>query len=216
MIRAHDEAMLDLAALRAIDALQADEAAIIDQHMGECAQCRAEFARARTAATALAFAVSAPAPPSLRERTLTSAVKIRRLRPWYRQVSLKAAAAAAIVLIAAGTWYASHRTPPALEAVAKCTASGLDCGSVSSAAGVVRLDASGLAATPSGKVYEVWIIHPKQAPIPEPTFTVSASGSASVAMNARADKGDVIAVTVEPKGGSKAPTTKPVLVATLD
>jgi len=80
----------------------------------------------------------------------------------------------------------------------------------------VHLDARNLAVPPKGKIYQAWIIHPNEKPIPEPTFTVSQSGQASVAIQAIADKGDVVAVTIEPQGGSKAPTTNPVLVATLN
>jgi len=112
MIRAHDDSMLELAALRAIDALEADEAAIIDQHMSECAECRAEYARSRATGTALAFSVSSPAPAALRERVLGSAVSVRRIRPWHRSTAgrawLAAAAAAAII----GGWVVLHQPAP--------------------------------------------------------------------------------------------------------
>ena len=215
MIRAHDESMLELAALRAIDALESEEAALIDRHMAECALCRDEFARSRAAGTALAFSASAPPPAALRDRVLSSAVKIRRVRPWYRQTPALAAAAAAVVLVALGSWFASHRTVEQQYA-AKCTPSGLDCGAVVASGGVLQLHAHGLAALPPGKVYQAWIIHPKRSPIPEPTFTVSNSGDGSVEMPGTPSKGDVVAVTIEPAGGSRAPSTKPVLVATLD
>ena len=215
MMRSHDDSMLELAALRGIDALEAHDAAIIDDHMAECADCRAEFARSRSAGTALAFSAASPPPPSLRARVLASAVKIRRIHPWYRQLTVQAGLAAAIALIVAGSWFATHRPAPSLQAVAKCTATGLDCGTVVATSGVVRLDARGLSAPPAGKTYQAWLIHPNAKPVPEPTFSVSASGEGQVAMSAQAVKGDVVAVTVEPVGGSQAPTTKPLLVATL-
>jgi anti-sigma-K factor RskA len=212
MMRAHDESMLELAALRAIDALEAAEAAVIDQHMNECAECRAEYARSRGVETALAFSVSSPPPASLRDRVLRSAVKIRRIRPWYQLpvglVGLAGAAAAIIV----GGWVVLHQPAPGQQWTAKCGTT--DCGTVVASGGVLKLDAH-LPALPDGKVYQAWIIHPKQAPIPEPTFNV-ASGEGSVSMQATPAPGDIVAVTVEPSGGSQAPTTKPVLVATLD
>jgi anti-sigma-K factor RskA len=213
MMRAHDESMLELAALRAIDALEADEAAIIDQHMSECAECRAEFAHSRGVGTALAFSVSSPPPASLRDRVLRSAAKIRRIRPWYQRpvglVGLAGAAAAVIV----GGWVALHQPAPGQHWAAKCGTT--DCGTVVASGGVLRLDAH-LPALPSGKVYQAWIIHPKQSPIPEPTFTVANDGEGTVAMQATPAPGDIVAVTVEPSGGSQAPTTKPLLVATLN
>jgi anti-sigma-K factor RskA len=213
MIRAHDESMLELAALRAIDALEADEAAVIDQHMSECAECRAEFARSRAAGTALAFSVSTPPPASLRDRVLTSAVKIRRIRAWHQSTLGRAWLAGAAAAVIIGGWVLLHQPAPGQQWAAKCGTA--DCGTVVASGGVLRLDAH-LPALPSGKVYQAWIIHPKQNPIPEPTFTVANGGEGTVAMQAAPGKGDIVAVTVEPEGGSKAPTTKPVLVATLN
>jgi anti-sigma-K factor RskA len=213
MMRAHDESMLELAALRAIDALEADEAALIDQHMSECAECRAEFAHSRGVGTALAFSVSSPPPASLRDRVLSSAVKIRRIRPWYQlPVGLVGLAGAAAAIIIGGLVYL-HQPAPGQQWAAKCGAT--DCGTVVASGGVLKLDAH-LPALPDGKVYQAWIIKPKQAPIPEPTFNVASGGEGSVSMQATPAPGDIVAVTVEPSGGSQAPTTKPILVATLN
>ena len=217
MMQAHDESMLELAALRALDALDADEAATIDRHMADCAECRAEFARASAAAGALAVSVATPAPPGVRDRVLASAVKIRRLRPWYRRAQVQGAIAAAVIAIVAGSWIIAHRTAPQGQWAAHCVGQpSADCGMVVASGGVLRLDARGLTAPPPGKIYQAWIIPPKQQPIPEPTFAVASDGSGSVQMIAAPHKGDVVAVTLEPQGGSKAPTSKPVLVATLD
>ncbi len=216
MTHAHDESMLELAALRAIGALDADEAELIDRHMAECGQCRAEFARASAAGAALALGTATPPPAYLRERVLASAVKIRRLRPWYRRAQVQGAIAAAVVAVVAGSWILAHRTAPESRWAAHCTAQNADCGMVIASGGVLRLDVHGLPSPPAGKVYQAWIIPPKQEPLPEPTFAVSPDGSGSVQMIAVPEKGDVVAVTVEPLGGSKAPTSKPILVATLD
>ena len=216
MISGHDESMLELAALRAIDALDADEAAVIDAHLAECAECREEFARSRAAGTALAFATATPAPPELRHRVLSRAVKIRRIRRWYQQTTWRAAAAAAVIVIGVGSWFATHRPQPEQRWAAHCTTfAASDCGDLVASGGVLRLDARGLEAPPAGKVYQAWVIPPKQKPIPEPTFAVS-DGAGSVEIAAAAAKGDIIAVTLEPAGGSKQPTSNPVLVATIE
>jgi anti-sigma-K factor RskA len=217
MIRPHDESMLELASLRAIGALDAQEAAIIDQHMATCALCRTEFERSRAVGTAIAFAAATPAPEHLRARVLHSAVKIRRVRPWYRNPAGLSAIAAAVIVAVAGSWLVSHRTPPQKQWALKCAIASADCGgTVVAAAGLLQLDAHGLPPPPSGKVYQAWIIRGTQAPIPEPTFAVSKQGDGAVAIPTTPGAGDVVAVTLEPKGGSKAPTTKPVLLATLD
>lgn len=217
MIRGHDESMLELAALRAIDALEPEEAAIIDRHLAECEECQAEYARSRAAGAALAFSTSTPPPPELRDRVLSRAVKITRVRRWYQQTSWRAAVAAAVVVIAVGSWFGTHRQQPEQRWAAHCTAvAATDCGDVVASGGVLRLDARGLAAAPAGKVYQAWVIPPKQKPIPEPTFSVDATGAGSVNIAAAPAKGDIVAVTLEPAGGSKQPTSKPLLVATIE
>ncbi len=67
----------------------------------------------------------------------------------------------------------------------------------------------GLPATPIDKQYEVWFIPKGHTPMPGKMFTVDASGRAMVAgeipLEARANA--VIAITLEPKKGSAAPTS---------
>ena len=67
----------------------------------------------------------------------------------------------------------------------------------------------GLPATPADKQYEVWFIPKGHTPMPGKMFTVDASGRAMVAgeipLEARANL--VIAITLEPKKGSAAPTS---------
>jgi hypothetical protein len=65
-------------------------------------------------------------------------------------------------------------------------------------------------------VYQAWAIQPGGKILPEPTFIPDAGGRGSVDIPSGQPKGTQIAVTVEPVGGSKAPTTKPFIAATLD
>jgi len=66
----------------------------------------------------------------------------------------------------------------------------------------------GLPPTPADKAYQVWVIPKGLAPIPGRTFIISNNGRAIVADNFPLEAGSssVIAVTLEPKGGSGAPT----------
>jgi anti-sigma-K factor RskA len=66
----------------------------------------------------------------------------------------------------------------------------------------------GLPATPADKAYEVWFIPQGLAPIPGQTFTVNANGRALISDSLPAAAGPtaVIAITLEPKSGSAAPT----------
>lgn len=74
------------------------------------------------------------------------------------------------------------------------------------------LMASGLGPAPAGKVYEVWVIA-GAAPVPSGLFHVDASGRATVDLPWRAETESVktFAVTVEPEGGTPAPTGAMVL-----
>src|SRR5437773_1775662 len=67
----------------------------------------------------------------------------------------------------------------------------------------------GLPTAPADKAYEVWFIPKGHTPMPGKMFTVDASGQAMVSgeipLEARANA--VIAITLEPKKGSAAPTS---------
>lgn len=71
--------------------------------------------------------------------------------------------------------------------------------------------------TPRGKVYQAWTL-PKgaKAMVPSVTFVPDAHGAAIVTVPVDARDLGAVAVSVEPDGGSKQPTSKPVFVTTLD
>jgi anti-sigma factor RsiW len=68
---------------------------------------------------------------------------------------------------------------------------------------------------PGGKVYQVWLKRPNQPPAPTTAlFRVDANGSADVEVQRGRLKGvEQVLVTAEPDGGSMAPTSDPVIVA---
>jgi anti-sigma-K factor RskA len=79
------------------------------------------------------------------------------------------------------------------------------------ASGYGVLVLNGLASPPSGKTYQAWVIRPNvKAPAPAGIFT---GGTGIVRLTKRVPPGGVVAITVEPAGGSPAPTQQPKLVA---
>jgi anti-sigma-K factor RskA len=75
---------------------------------------------------------------------------------------------------------------------------------------------SKLPALPRGRVYQAWTIAKgSSVPAPSVTFTPNSEGVAVVALPADASRLAAVAVSVEPEGGSKAPTTKPTIVRPL-
>jgi Anti-sigma-K factor rskA len=70
---------------------------------------------------------------------------------------------------------------------------------------------------PHGKVYQAWLVvkgSPK--PVAAPTFLPDARGVALIVLPADARATTEVSVTLEPDGGSKEPTTKPVMDVALD
>lgn len=70
---------------------------------------------------------------------------------------------------------------------------------------------------PKGKVYQAWSL-PKgsKTMVPAQTFVPDAQGVAVIALPVDASATAAVAVSVEPEGGSKQPTTKPVVVQQID
>lgn len=69
----------------------------------------------------------------------------------------------------------------------------------------------GLDTLPADRVYELWYIDDAGAR-PAGTFTVGESGSTWRVLDGAMGADDVVGVTVEPAGGSKTPTTDPIVV----
>jgi len=74
-----------------------------------------------------------------------------------------------------------------------------------------------LAQPPRGRVYEAWTM-PKNSTLLSPalTFVPDAHGVAVVTLPVDAKDVAAIEITLEPDGGSKAPTSKPLVVEQLD
>jgi len=73
-----------------------------------------------------------------------------------------------------------------------------------------------LPALPKGKVYQAWTLAKGAKTVaPSVTFTPNATGSAIVQLPANATSLAAVALSVEPEGGSKAPTSKPTFIQPL-
>ncbi|ABY23017.1 conserved hypothetical protein [Renibacterium salmoninarum ATCC 33209] len=80
-------------------------------------------------------------------------------------------------------------------------------------AAVVRME--NVAAPASGTTYQLWLI-PQNAAAPVSLGLMSSSTAlGKPALVDGIDKGQALAITVEPSGGSKTPTTTPVMIAQL-
>lgn len=69
-----------------------------------------------------------------------------------------------------------------------------------------------LSEPPRGQVYQVWTRPVGSAKMmPSPTFLPDARGTALIIVPADARSTSEVVVTIEPEGGSKEPTTKPLI-----
>jgi hypothetical protein len=97
--------------------------------------------------------------------------------------------------------------PGARVAAAEVTTGGTAVAVVTADAALVT--AAGIADPGADRVYQLWVMR-DAVPVPDATATVS-DGALEIATDAFRT-GDALALTVEPTGGSDAPTTEPVVV----
>jgi anti-sigma-K factor RskA len=217
-----------LTAAYALDALDEAEEREYEAHLRGCESCREELAAFTDTASALAYAVAAPAPPAgLRDRIVETARAERAVvvpfRPRRRLTyGLGAVAAAAAVLaVAFGLWAnsLSDSLDRAEETSAilgdpnarSTTLTGASGRLVVGESGDAVLVVSGLARAPSGKAYEVWVIE-GETPRPAGLFDGEQDGDV-VKLRERVPRGAVVAVTLEREGGVSAPTKRPLITA---
>jgi hypothetical protein len=147
-------------------------------------------------------ALSQPPPMSraLRRRVLRAVraepktVGLRRPRP-IRAFALAAAVLAAVLAVQL------HSAGPAPVGQAQLRVTG----------GHRELVVARLPRLPSSRTYELWLLTGRRDPVPSTLFSVSAGGAADVAVPADLRRVTRLLVTVEPRGGSLHPTTRPVI-----
>jgi anti-sigma-K factor RskA len=224
----------ELIAGQALYALSPVDEERVALHVAECDRCRRQLREAEAVAASLAYAVPAAAPPpELRDRVLAAVEPVveaapgrpagarpqpaRRSRGWswwprFAAVAVPALAAAVVGLV---VWNVSlHGDLSGLHSQLAHGRTGhlRGVGNV-----VVRSDGNttlyaSIRPAPPGKTYEAWVIRGKVA-LPAGLFKGGGTVNLKLTQNAR--PGDVIAVTVEPAGGTKTPTTTPIAAHTV-
>jgi anti-sigma-K factor RskA len=218
----------ELAAAHALDALDPDERRAFEEHLASCEQCRAEVAELQEAAAALAYATPAvDPPPRLRERLLERAreeggvvvpFRRRRIERVLAYAAIPAAAAAVGLGIWAGVLHGRLADERKAASSVQAVLSDPRATRVPLAGGagelVVDSDRNGvlvvrrLPPPPESKTYEAWVIADGKA-APAGLFR----DREVVALSRPVPDNAVVAVTVEPRGGSKQPTQRPLTSA---
>jgi len=220
------DAIHDLTAAYALDALDEGERAEYEAHLAACADCRDELQGFWSVAGSLAHAAGGPPPPpSLRGRILEQARRERpNVIPLHRRIALPAAAAvaavAAFVAVGVAVWASSlagelDRTRAAAAAREDALAVLADPDarrvSLTTPHGNVVVSPTGQAAlvlvdvepAPPGKTYEIWVI---EDGTPQPAGLFDGAPTRRVVPVALAvPRGAVVAVTLEDEGGVETP-----------
>lgn len=228
----HDE-LLDGVAAYALGALSAHDAAEVRAHLQSCAECRAEYEALAPAVTAVAYSSescadaesgAAVASPLLKARIMrqvrSDAERPRRAAAWPVYV----AAAACLVLAAASALEniaLRGQLNRDTQTIGDLTAGDtvhrkFGNGEVLERGSRVYLAMRALPATPPGKVYQAWTLPSGSKKMaPSVTFRSTGSGVTLVRLPQPADGIAAVAVSVEPDGGSKQPTSTPIAVTQL-
>ncbi|MGH2938663.1 MAG: anti-sigma factor domain-containing protein [Solirubrobacterales bacterium] len=233
----HDSRLEEVAAY-AIDALEPAQVAGLEKHMAGCKRCQEELRWLSPAVQALPEAVESQAPPpELKERLMAevradAAAEERRQRAesrpgigeWLRGLNVGgltwkplAGLALAILAIAGGVGYAvgtgggsggAHTTEvePGPNGVAAKVVTEDDRGEV---------HLTGIEQLPNGRILEAWV---ERDGIVEPVpalFAPDQAGRASTTIESMKDV-TLVMVTREPEGGSKKPTSNPVVEVPIE
>jgi anti-sigma-K factor RskA len=155
-----------------------------------------------------ASAPAYPVPRALRRRVLRAVRQepksSRRTALAPRWLAVPAAlAAAAVVLVGGG--HSRARVIPASVGHAELRAT----------SGHGELIAEHLAALPANQIYELWLQSGEQAPVPSTLFAATSQGRADLGVPGDLHGVSRVLVTVEPRGGSLVPTTRPVIQVPL-
>lgn len=204
-----------------LGALEPDEARAFVRHLDLCAICRDEVASLASVLDTLpASAPPRPVRAAFRRRMLRAVraepksrvpvprrVAARRSAPagW---LALGLAVTAAALVVALGI---PHGRGPARVIQASVGRASLRV----DAAGHAELTVDHLPALPANRVYELWLVPRDRAPMPSTLFAVTSRGAAEIGVPVGVHGIGRLLVTVEPRGGSLAPTTRPVIVERL-
>ena len=212
----------------ALDALSEEEAEQFRRHLGECAVCRQEVRELRQAAARMGGSEPISPPRALKERILAAADQVPQLPPkvtaierarsprWTARIT--AAAAAAVLVVGAAFGIGQVRSggeqngvtqvfsaADAHEATVKTRTGATVTVATSRRLHKMAVQTDALPSLGGRRVYQIWAIH-DGTPTSAGLLEDPRHGAAMTLPSA----GTLVAITVEPAGGSPAPTTPPL------
>ena len=215
-----------------LDAISDAEREEFERHLQHCPACAAEVRGMRETAVRLARARAVAPPARMEQRVLAATYRTRQLPPlprdqirtvraFPRRLAVLAAAASVAAAVALGVTQLSAQhhldraretaiarvvtAPDARVETARASAGGSVTVVTSAALHEAVVSTTGMAALPSGRAYQVWVMSPSGA-----RSAGLLHGTSLLASAVR--PGDRIGITVEPARGSTRPTTNPVAI----
>jgi anti-sigma factor RsiW len=225
-VSAHEHT--DDAAAYVLGALEPAEAQAFRRHLSECVVCRDEVTAFTEALPAAAPQHHAPA--ELRRRVLDAVREDARQRQTESQTDPQPKPSRRFRLPTVHLTPAAALASAAVIALAALAGVELTGGSggsraIAASVGDAQVRVSGthaelvvrhLPAPPAGGIYELWVRRGSRPPEPTNTlFSVNRSGTADVGVPGGVNGVSAVMVTAEPAGGTRTPTTTPVIVAQL-
>jgi anti-sigma factor RsiW len=214
-----------------LGALTDAERSAFERHLETCAECRHELERLRPAAELLPRSVEQVEPPPSLKRSLMDVVEREaapqrsrrslgdRLRELVRPITplVAAGALAAAALIGFGVAQIGGGSDEGRTVVASVNQSVLPqaTGRLKvESDGQAILEVRGMPQAGGGRVYQAWVQRDGMVE-PQPTFEVGADGAGAVAVPEDVSDAQAVLLTREPRGGSTAPSEKPILTVKL-
>ena len=224
----------------ALDALDDLERARFEGHLDTCAACTEEVASFQATTALLGAADELTISPEFRSAVLeeiehvrqvgpvTTPARVRRRTP---QLLAVAAAVLAVAVISLSVVTAGLRREldemESYEAIAAIIQAD-DAITLTEEMGAARLQvvaspgsgagailANGMDAAPNGHAYQLWLLTDDDQAIPAGLLKIDDSGHGEHIMRGDMDGVVAVGITVEPEGGSDAPSTDPIAVLQL-
>ena len=223
------------AAAYVLGALEPHEAEAFSRHLDTCVVCRDEVAAFQYTANALAMAPPQHRAPRGLKRRVMRAVResdadaqaqgapARRPRRFgsglfVARPAVAGLAALAVVVIVVGAIIVGSNGSSGTRTITAAVTGSPGSAQLSVSGGHGQLVMRNFPQPTTGHIYELWELR-SGAKAPEPTgtlFSVNSSGAGNVGVPGGLHGVSKVLVTQEPAGGSLAPTTTPVIVASLD
>jgi len=219
----------------AVNALSHDEAEEFRKHLDGCPACREEVRELQEAAALLGAAASVEPPAHLKASVMRAADQLSQLPPLVTHIDsvrrprwtprILGAAAAVVMVVAAGIGFSQMQQDPDSHLAAGVTrvfdAPDAHIKTVGSANGgkvslatskslrEMAIDTNELPELTGEQVYQLWTI---TGSLPKSAGLLEDPGSGQ--FMDLPDEGIEVAITIEPAGGSKQPTSDPIVRVT--